>query len=87
MSKMLYKMSQKGRAATKSYSAAQTPWMKAIAESLVALFPLLPDNDWREQFASNILNSNSGQTLCWVSPNLEDLIVEYTEESWDKACS
>lgn len=52
---------------------------KAISESLVALFEVLP-TEWHKQLALEILDSSSCQDLCWTNPDLEDYIVEYTEE-------
>jgi hypothetical protein len=78
-----YHRSDKGLARDARYknSVLGTARIRAIAESLVALFPELPSDGWRVQLAHEILNSSSGQTLCWVNTQLEDYIVEYTEET------
>jgi hypothetical protein len=55
-----------------------TAQMRAIAASLVTLFGLLPDNDWRSHLALEIVNSDSGHALGWASTELEDLLVEFT---------
>jgi len=76
----LRRMNASYREYQRQYNISVTARTRAIAESLVTLFPLLPDIRWREQFAKEIFDSNSGQTLCWVNSNLEDLIVEHTGE-------
>ena len=51
---------------------------RAISESLTALFEILPHDGWRRQLAHEILNSSSGQTLCWVDSRLEDHVATHT---------
>lgn len=53
---------------------------KAIAESLITLFALLPDDAWRAQLAQEIQQSGSCSTLTWASGDLEALVVEYSGE-------
>lgn len=48
--------------------------------SLEALFPLLSPAG-RRRLAFEIVNQSSGRSWCWINPNLDDLVYQYTEEA------
>jgi hypothetical protein len=67
-----------GRDYYRNYKHQSSALARAIAESLITLFEILPHDGWRRQLAAEIVNSDSGQTLGWASARLEDHLVAHT---------